>query len=66
VRASWRFAHRYASEELSEWVPRIRELADSTAEVHVLFNNCWRDHAVANAEELRALLGSPGAHRQKP
>ena len=56
IRAGWRFAHRYTSEELAEWVPRIRELAETAAEVHVVMNNGWRDNAVANAEELVALL----------
>jgi uncharacterized protein YecE (DUF72 family) len=63
LRAGWRFAHRYSHDELAAWVPRIAELAASTKEVHVLFNNCWRDHAVGNAEELGRLLGSPGAQR---
>jgi uncharacterized protein YecE (DUF72 family) len=56
IRAGWRFAHRYSTEELLPWVPRIEELAAASTEVHVLFNNCWKDHAVANAEEMRALL----------
>jgi uncharacterized protein YecE (DUF72 family) len=56
IRAGWRFAHRYSTDELAEWVPRIRELADSAEEVHVVMNNGWRDNAVVNAEELRDLL----------
>lgn len=56
IRAGWRFAHRYSHEELAAWVPRIRELAETAAEVHVVMNNGWRDNAVANAEELAALL----------
>jgi uncharacterized protein YecE (DUF72 family) len=68
VRAAWRFAHRYSHDELESWVPRIHELAASSSEVHVLFNNCWRDHAVGNAEEMGALLGigSSGAPRRDP
>ena len=56
IRAGWRFAHRYTTDELIEWVPRIRELAETAAEVHVVMDNGWRDNAVANAEELAALL----------
>jgi uncharacterized protein YecE (DUF72 family) len=60
IRAGWRFAHRYSTEELAEWEPRIRELADTAHEVHVVFDNGWRDNAVANAEELAALMSSRG------
>lgn len=56
IRAGWRFAHRYTTDELAEWVPRIRELADTATEVHLVMNNGWRDNAVANAEELVGLL----------
>ena len=56
IRAGWRFAHRYSQDELAAWVPRIHELAETAAEVHVVMNNGWRDNAVANAEELAALL----------
>jgi uncharacterized protein YecE (DUF72 family) len=37
-------------------VPRIRELAASAREVHVLMNNCYRDDAAVNAAELADLL----------
>ena len=56
LRPVHRFGWRYSDEELGEWVPRIRELAASTGEVHVLFNNCYRDYAVTNAERLVELL----------
>ena len=56
IRAGWRFAHRYSTDELQEWVPRITELRETAEEVHVVMNNGWRDNAVANAEELAALL----------
>ncbi len=52
-----RYAYRYSSEELAAWVPRVRELAASAEEVHVLFANAYRDLAVVNAAELAALLG---------
>jgi uncharacterized protein YecE (DUF72 family) len=62
-RPTWRMPYRYGDDELREWVPRIVELASSTAEVHVLFNNCHRDDAVVNAARLIELLGSAGADR---
>jgi uncharacterized protein YecE (DUF72 family) len=56
--ASERFRYLYPQEELREWVPRIRRLADQTESVHVLMNNCYSDYAVRNAREMIALLGS--------
>lgn len=54
--ATPRFAYRYRQEELAEWVPRIRQLAQRAQKVHVLMNNCYRDYAVANAKQLARLL----------
>jgi uncharacterized protein YecE (DUF72 family) len=54
-----RFRHAYTTGELSEWVPRIRVLAEQAHEVHVLFNNCCGDAAVRAAESMRGLLGLP-------
>lgn len=54
--AAERFSYRYREDELAEWVPRIREMAASAPEVHVLMNNCYRDDAVINAAELAGLL----------
>ncbi|MET9930073.1 MULTISPECIES: DUF72 domain-containing protein [unclassified Streptomyces] len=52
-----RFRHDYTPEELSEWTPRIRAMAERAREVHVLFNNCCGDAAVRAAESMRQLLG---------
>lgn len=51
-----RYAYRYTPTELEAWLGSVRELASSAAEVHLLFGNCWRDHAVANAADLAALV----------
>jgi uncharacterized protein YecE (DUF72 family) len=51
-----RFGYRYTEGELNEWAPRIAGLADDTQETHVLFNNCYRDYAQANARQLAGLL----------
>jgi uncharacterized protein YecE (DUF72 family) len=58
--AAERFRYRYQERELQEWVPKLRELAGSAREVHVLMNNCWRDDAVVNASELLGLLEEDG------
>ncbi len=51
-----RFNYLYAKEELQEWVPRIKELASRTRQLHVLFNNCYQDNAVSNASQVRLML----------
>ena len=47
--------------------PRLREiskpavqLAEQAQETHLLMNNCYRDYAVRNADELRDLLARYG------
>ncbi|MFF9817456.1 DUF72 domain-containing protein [Streptomyces sp. NPDC014006] len=51
-----RFRHAYTDAELKEWVPRLRALADGTARLHVLFNNCCGTAAVDAAARMRDLL----------
>ncbi|MFI6209409.1 DUF72 domain-containing protein [Streptomyces sp. NPDC051041] len=66
-----RFRHEYREEELAEWVPRVRGLADRAEQVHVLFNNCCADAAVRAAGTMARLLGRdaaapPAAPRSAP
>lgn len=51
----WRY--RYSHEELSAWVPAVRDLASGTKEVHLIMDNCWQTDAVDNAESLLELVG---------
>jgi len=51
-----RFGYRYTEAELTEWAPKVRALASGAEETHVLFNNCYRDYAQTNAQQLAALL----------
>ena len=44
------------ADELSEWVPRIREAASEAREVHLMFNNCYANYGTTNAREIAALL----------
>jgi uncharacterized protein YecE (DUF72 family) len=53
----WSAPYRYRRSELEEWVGRIVDLARSSAEVHVLMDNCWGSDAVDNADELARLVG---------
>ena len=64
--ASYRFRYRYEPAELEEWVPRIEEVAASAKEVHVLMNNCYRDHAVDNASEFARMLRGEPAREEQP
>ncbi len=51
-----RFDYLYSEEELLEWVPRVRQLADRAREVHVLFNNNRSNYAVVNGLQMASLL----------
>jgi uncharacterized protein YecE (DUF72 family) len=54
-----RFRHSYTREELTEWLPRLRDMAAQAKELHVMFNNCCADAAVRAAESMRELLCLP-------
>ena len=54
---SEKYGYRYSGEELDEWAGRIRGLAADAEVTHVLFNNCYRDWAHVNAQQLTARLG---------
>lgn len=51
-----KFRYLYQPGELKSWVPSLNEMAKSADEVHAVFNNCYSDYAVRNAEDLARLL----------
>ena len=51
-----RFGYHYSDRELKEWAPKVAGLASEAETTHVVFNNCYRDYAQTNAQELAALL----------
>jgi uncharacterized protein YecE (DUF72 family) len=59
--AAERFRYLYRRDELEPWTERTAELAGQTDEVHVLFNNCYQDNGVRNAQDLVELLVERGA-----
>jgi uncharacterized protein YecE (DUF72 family) len=68
--AADRMAYLYAPDELREWVPRIRAMAEHAGEIHVVMNNCYRDFAVRNAAQMAEILAAgeedfvrPGSER---
>jgi uncharacterized protein YecE (DUF72 family) len=58
--AADRFDWMYAADELAEWVPRARHLAEQSAEVYALFNNNRDDFAPRSAVIFRGLLDEAG------
>jgi uncharacterized protein YecE (DUF72 family) len=55
---SERFGYRYSDRELDEWAGKIRGLAEDAAETHVVFNNCYRNYAQVNAQQLTERLNA--------
>lgn len=51
-----RFGYLYSDEELREWTPGLRRLADDADITHVVMNNCYLDYAQVNAQRLADLL----------
>ncbi len=52
-----RFNYRYSDKELETWAGNVKKLAADARETHVVFNNCYRDYAHVNAQQLEGLLG---------
>jgi uncharacterized protein YecE (DUF72 family) len=55
--AAERFRYLYSKQQLRPWAKKLESLGTHAREVHALMNNCYRDHGVRNAAELRAMLG---------
>jgi uncharacterized protein YecE (DUF72 family) len=51
-----RYLYRYNQQELQEWADSIRELANDTKDVYLLFNNNSGGDAADNAKEMISLL----------
>jgi uncharacterized protein YecE (DUF72 family) len=54
--AAERFRYLYSKQQLRPWAKKLERLASEARDVHALMNNCYRDHGVRNAAELRAML----------
>jgi uncharacterized protein YecE (DUF72 family) len=52
-----RFGYRYSDEELAKWAGNVQRLAEDAAETHVVFNNCYRDYAQVNGQQLAEMIG---------
>ena len=51
-----RYDYLYTEDELQEWVPRVREVAEQTDKLFVFFNNHYEGKAGQNARMLAGLL----------
>lgn len=52
-----RYAYRYSDEELDEWIPRVKRLAEEAKQVILLFNNNSQGDAVSSANRMILKLG---------
>ncbi len=53
----WAWPYRYGEAELEAWLPDIADLASSSREVHLLFDNTWGSDAVDGACAMLELGG---------
>ena len=51
-----RFRYLYGRDELEEWAPKIRTIAQEATDTHVLMNNCYANYGTTNAREIAAIL----------
>jgi uncharacterized protein YecE (DUF72 family) len=60
--AAERFKYLYSDAELRECATRIRQLENGgrPRTVYVVFNNCYGDYGVRNAQTMQRLLGAAG------
>lgn len=52
-----RFNYLYDNVELGAFSGIAKKMAENTGRVFLMFNNCFRDNAVRNALQMKALLG---------
>ncbi len=51
-----RYDYFYSHEELAEWVPKVRMIAEQTEETYVFFNNHYRAQGIQNAIQFAEML----------
>ncbi|MBI4303566.1 MAG: DUF72 domain-containing protein [Chloroflexi bacterium] len=57
VSSAEKYTYLYTEDELQEWVPRIRSMAERAEELHIIFKNKHADFPVRNAIRMQELLG---------
>ncbi len=61
IQTSLRYAYSYTEEELAQFVPPLKNAEKKSTTTYAMFNNCYRNYAVANASRLKQLLGQEEA-----
>jgi uncharacterized protein YecE (DUF72 family) len=61
-----RFGYLYSEDELQDWAPKLRGLAEHAPVLHVVLNNCYRDYAQRNASQLRRLMSLADSQPDRP
>ncbi len=51
-----RFAYFYQEEELRPWAQKLASFLGKSERIFLMFNNCYRDYAVRNAQMMQKLL----------
>jgi uncharacterized protein YecE (DUF72 family) len=51
-----RYDYLYTKDELTEWLPKIRELSGRTEKLFIFFNNHAKAQAITNARMMMDLL----------
>jgi uncharacterized protein YecE (DUF72 family) len=51
-----RYDYTYKPEELNEWLPKIKKLADTTEKTFVFANNHWRGQSINTVRQLQTML----------
>ncbi|MGD0794349.1 MAG: DUF72 domain-containing protein [Dehalococcoidales bacterium] len=57
VMATEKFNYLYSEDELKEWIPRVRSMAQKADELHIIFKNKHAEFPVKNAMQMKELLG---------
>lgn len=57
VTVAEKFRYNYSDRELTSWERGVRAATEKAGKVFLMFNNCFRDHAVKNALRMKCLLG---------
>ena len=61
-----RFGYLYSEDELRDWAPKLRWLAEQAQELHIVMNNCYQDYAQRNAGQLERLLSLADGQPHRP
>lgn len=53
-----RFSYLYSEDELIEWAKKMRPIIYDTDKTYVMFNNCYRNYGITNAQMMKKILSS--------